>query len=114
MVRGSNPGGGEIFRTCPDWPWGPPSLPYNGYQFIPRGKWPGHVADHPPPYNTEVKERIELYLYSTSGPSWPVIGCTLPLPLSLRQKAYKYILTVLEPVISSTRRTYKIQGIYHI
>jgi hypothetical protein len=26
MVRGSNPGEGEIFRTCPDQPWGPPSL----------------------------------------------------------------------------------------
>jgi hypothetical protein len=23
---GSNPGGGEIFRTCPDQPWGPPGL----------------------------------------------------------------------------------------
>jgi len=23
---GSNPGGGEIFCTCPDRPWGPPSL----------------------------------------------------------------------------------------
>ena len=31
-VRGSNPGGGEIFRTCPDRPWGPPSLLYNGYR----------------------------------------------------------------------------------
>jgi len=30
------------------------------------------------PYNAEVKERVELYLYSTSGPSWPVIGRTLP------------------------------------
>jgi hypothetical protein len=29
-VRGSNPGGGEIFRTCPDRPWGLPSLLYNG------------------------------------------------------------------------------------
>ena len=29
-VRGSNPGGGDIFRTCPDRPWGPPSLLYNG------------------------------------------------------------------------------------
>jgi hypothetical protein len=37
-------------------------------------KQPGHVADHPPLYSTEVKERVELYLYSTSGPSWPVIG----------------------------------------
>ena len=32
-VRGSNPGGGgEIFRTGPDRPWGPPSLLYNGYR----------------------------------------------------------------------------------
>jgi hypothetical protein len=25
-VRGSNPGGSAIFRTRPDWPWGPLSL----------------------------------------------------------------------------------------
>jgi len=37
-VRGSNPGGGNIFRTCPDRPWGPLSLMYNGYQVFPRGK----------------------------------------------------------------------------
>jgi hypothetical protein len=37
-VRGSNPGGGEIFRTPPDWPWGPPSLLYNGYRVFPGGK----------------------------------------------------------------------------
>ena len=24
--------GGDIFRTCPDQPWGPPSLLYNGYR----------------------------------------------------------------------------------
>jgi len=30
-VRGSNPGGGEIFRNRPDRPCGPPSLLYNGY-----------------------------------------------------------------------------------
>ena len=33
---GSNPGGGEIFRTCPDRPWGPPSLQYNGYRGLSR------------------------------------------------------------------------------
>ena len=37
-VLGSNPGGGEIFRTCPDRPWGPPSLLYNGYRVFPGGK----------------------------------------------------------------------------
>ena len=40
-VRGSNPGGGEIFRTFPDRPWGPPSLPYNGYRVFPEGKAAG-------------------------------------------------------------------------
>ena len=29
---GIDPGGGEIFRTRPDRPWGPPSLLYNGYR----------------------------------------------------------------------------------
>jgi hypothetical protein len=27
--------GGEIFRTCPNQPWGPPSLLYNGYRAFP-------------------------------------------------------------------------------
>ena len=29
------PAGGEIFCTCPDRPWGPPSLLYNGYRSFP-------------------------------------------------------------------------------
>jgi hypothetical protein len=29
---------GEIFRTCPDRPLGPPRLLYNGYQVFPGGK----------------------------------------------------------------------------
>jgi hypothetical protein len=29
--------------------------------------------DHPPPSTAEVKERVKLYLYSPSGPLWPVI-----------------------------------------
>jgi len=47
---GSNPGGGEIFRTCPDRPWGPPSLLCNRYRVLPRGKErPGRDADPSPP-----------------------------------------------------------------
>jgi len=42
---------------------------------------PGRGVDHPPPSSAKLKERVELYLCSTSGPSWPVIGWTLPLPL---------------------------------
>ena len=41
---------------------------------FPGVKLPGRGVDHPPPSSTEVKEKIELYLYSTPGPSWPVIG----------------------------------------
>jgi len=35
-------------------------------------KQPGHDVDHPPPSRVEVKERVDLYLYSPSRPSWPV------------------------------------------
>jgi hypothetical protein len=41
---------------------------------FPGVKWPGRGVDHPPPSSAEVKERVELYLYSTSGLLWPVIG----------------------------------------
>jgi len=39
-IRRSIPGGGggQIFRTCPDLPWGPPSLQYNGYRVFPGDK----------------------------------------------------------------------------
>jgi hypothetical protein len=54
-VLGSNPGGGEIFRTCPDRPWGPPSLLYNGYRVFPGGRMrPGRDADPSPRSSAEV------------------------------------------------------------
>ena len=40
-IRGSNPGGGEIFRTRSDRSWGPPSLLYNWYLVFPGGKAAG-------------------------------------------------------------------------
>jgi len=40
-------------------------------------RWP------PTPYSAEVKEIVELYFYSASGPSWPVLGWSLPVPLPL-------------------------------
>jgi hypothetical protein len=71
--------GGEIFRTRPDRPWRPPGLLYNGYRAsFPEVKRPGRGVDHPPSSSARVKERVELYLYSPSGPSWPVLGRTLP------------------------------------
>ena len=41
-------------------------------------QWVGGIDDPPPP-----KEGVELYLYSPSGPLWPVIGCTLLYLLSV-------------------------------
>jgi hypothetical protein len=64
-VLGSNPGGGEILRTSPDRPWGPPSLLYNGYRVFPGGrKRPGHDADLSPLLVPRSKNRVDLYLYS--------------------------------------------------
>jgi len=33
--------GGEIYRTRPDRPWGPPSFLFNAYRFFPGGKAAG-------------------------------------------------------------------------
>jgi len=42
--------GARFFHTCPDWPWGPPSLLYNGYWVFPRDKeQPGCDAEPSPP-----------------------------------------------------------------
>ena len=47
-----------------------------GYRVsFPRVKRPGRGGVyHPPESSAEVKERVELCLYSPSGPSWPVLG----------------------------------------
>ena len=100
---GSNPGRDEIFRTCPDRSWGPPSLLYNGYRVFPWGKeWQRRDAGPSPPSSAVVKKEKGLYIHSPSGPyslyiaSVPVQGYILPL--SLPKKAgrasalYKFIL----------------------
>ena len=58
-------------------------------------KQPGRGTDHPPPYSTKVKEREDLYLYSPSGPLWPVLGWNLPLPLP-------YLINMIRVMKSST------------
>ena len=41
---------------------------------FPGVKRPGRGVDHPPPSSAEVIGRVELYICSPSGPSWPVLG----------------------------------------
>jgi hypothetical protein len=36
-------------------------------------KRPGRGVDHPPPSSAKVEGRLELYIYSPSGHSWPVL-----------------------------------------
>ena len=74
-VRGSNPGGGEILRTCQNWPWGPPSLLYNGYRVFPEGKaWLRHDIDPPTPSSAVVKKEQSY----NSTPPMGHTACTEP------------------------------------
>ena len=67
-VQRSNPGGGDIFRTRLNRSWCPPNLLHNGYRVSFLGvKRPGRGANHPPLSSAEVKEIVDLYLYS---PLW--------------------------------------------
>jgi hypothetical protein len=60
-------------------PGGSPSLLYHGYQvFFPGVKRPSRGVYQSPRSRDEVKERVELHVYSPSGSSWPVIGRTSP------------------------------------
>jgi hypothetical protein len=71
---GSNPGWGEIFRTHPDQPWGPPSLLYNGYQVFPRGKATGAWCWPPTPFNAEVEKEQSYTSTHRLGHFRPVRG----------------------------------------
>jgi len=58
-----------------------PALYTMGTASFPRVKRLEHGVDHSSPCSSEIKERVELYLYSLSGSSCTVLGWTLPLPV---------------------------------
>ena len=88
--------GGEIFRTRPDRPWGQPSLLYNGYRVFSEGKTAGTWHWPPTPSSAEVKERAELYLYSPSGSSWPVLEWNLLLLYWNEKNVHKSVVACLK------------------
>jgi hypothetical protein len=45
-----------------------------GDRSFPGVKWPGRGVDLPPPPSAKVEGRVNVYLYSPSGTSWPVLG----------------------------------------
>jgi hypothetical protein len=48
-----------------------------GTGYFPGLRRPEWGVDHPPPSSAEVKEMVELFLYSRYGPSMSVLGQTL-------------------------------------
>jgi hypothetical protein len=58
---------------------------------FPGGKATGACRRPSTPFSAEVKERIELYLYSSSGPSWPIVRWNLPLPYRPFRVAYNIL-----------------------
>jgi hypothetical protein len=68
------PVGARFSALVPTGPGAQPA-PYTiGSVSFPWVKRPRRGVNHPPPSSAEVKERVELYLYCTAGPSWSVIG----------------------------------------
>ena len=71
---------GEVSAPVQTRPGGHPASYTMGAESFPEVKRPGCAVDHPPPSSAEVKERVQLYIYSLSGLSWLVVGLTSPLP----------------------------------
>jgi len=81
---------GDIFRTCSDRPWGPPSLLYNGFRVFPMGKErPGREADPSPPSSDVVMKELSY----TSTPPMGRTACTEPECL-YKGALYLYVLSV--------------------
>jgi hypothetical protein len=60
--------------------------------------------------STTVKERVELHLYSLSGPSSPITGCNLPFFLPFYKLMEIQNTSILNYSVLSDTGTIKING----
>ena len=67
----------RFFAPVQTGPWTHPASYVMGTGSLPGTKRLVCGVDHPPPSSAEVKERVELYIKSRLGPSWPVLECNL-------------------------------------
>ena len=75
-------------------------------------KRPGCSVEHPTSSNAEVNGRVELYFYSPSGPSWPVLGWTLPLPF-FTYGAWRKI-QISKPTVHALKDEYNRHNLLHV
>jgi hypothetical protein len=78
-VRGSNPCGAIFSAPVQTGPGAHPASYTMGTGSFSRVMRPERGVNHTPLSIAEVKEGVELYLYSLSGPSWPVLGLSVCL-----------------------------------
>ena len=83
---------GQDFSTRPDWPWGPPSLLYNGYWIFPGGKeQPGRAADHSPLSSAAVMKEYSYTSTHPLGHNRAGNGITLPyLTFNVNKNSQQY------------------------
>ena len=62
---------------------------------FPGVKRPGRGVDHAPLSSVEVKERVELYIYSPSGSSWPVLRQTFTNNYNLQKQNSANIFIII-------------------
>ena len=85
MVRGIESRWGARFSAPVHTALGAHAASYTmGMGSFPGVKRPGRGADHPPPSSAEVEGRVELYICSPSGRSWPLLGRALPFTFYCR------------------------------
>jgi hypothetical protein len=56
-----------FYSTRPKRLYLPLGILYKGYRFFPEGMRPGRGVDNPHHSTTDVKEKVELYIYSYNG-----------------------------------------------